>query len=189
MNSIVGKIINRFYSFFVRRRLGACGKKVLFGYRARTLIGLKYVSVGSRTVFSAGACITAWDSYQGEIFAPSIVIGDDCHFGDYNQITSCKGVKIGNNLLTGRNVIITDNSHGYFESGQLEIAPIERSLVSKGKVIIGNNVWMGNNACVMSGVTIGDGAVIAANSVVTKDVPPKTMVGGVPARVIKSVLK
>ena len=91
--------------------------------------------------------------------------------------------------MTGRNVIITDNSHGVFESDQLDMAPLDRPLASKGKIIIGNNVWMGNNVCVTSGVTIGDGAEIAANSVVTKDVPPKTMVGGVPARVIKSVLK
>lgn len=189
MESIISKIVRRIYSFFIRRRLKECGSKVLFTYHPRTLLGLKYVKVGSKTVFSYGICITAWDSYKGITYTPSVEIGEDCHFGDFNQITACNGIKIGNNLLTGRNVIITDNSHGVFESDQLDLAPLDRPLASKGKIIIGNNVWMGNNVCVTSGVTIGDGAVIAANSVVTKDVPPKTMVGGVPARVIKSVLK
>lgn len=187
MDHIINKIVNNIYSFFLCRRLNSYGKKVQFRYRARTLTGLKYVSIGSKTAFGLGACITAWDSYQGKTYTPSIVIGSDCHFGDNNQITSCNSIRIGNNLLTGRNVIITDNSHGEFESDQLDISPLKRPLFSKGVVIIGNNVWMGNNVGVMPGVTIGDGAVIAANSVVTKNVPPKTMVGGVPARIIKSV--
>lgn len=189
MENIINKTVNRIYSFFIRRRLKECGKKVLFPFHSRTLIGLKYVSIGSRTAFSYGICITAWDSYKGKTYSPDIEIGDDCHFGDFNQITSCNGIKIGNNLLTGRNVIITDNSHGVFENDQMDIPPLDRPLVSKGKIVIGNNVWMGNNVCVTSGVTIGDGAVIAANSVVTKNVPPKTMVGGVPARVIKSIFE
>ena len=55
---------------------------------------------------------------------------------------------------------------------------------SKGGVIIGNGVWLGNNVCVMPGVRIGDGAVVGANSVVTHDVPPYTIVAGIPARII-----
>lgn len=186
MDNLITRIVNRVYSICLFRRLKACGKKVMFRFRARTLTGLEYVSVGSKTAFGKRLCLTAWDSYQGKSYNPLIEIGQDCHFGDDNHITSCNCIKIGDNLLTGRNVLITDNSHGVFENEQLEIAPIERPLFSKGKVIVGNNVWLGSNVCVMPGVTIGDGAVVAANSVVTKDVPPKTMVGGVPARIIKS---
>ena len=69
---------------------------------------------------------------------------------------------------------------------QVNVPPVERPLVSKGKVKVGSNVWMGNNVCVLPGVTIGDGAVIAANSVVTHDVPSCSMVAGAPARVIKT---
>jgi len=56
---------------------------------------------------------------------------------------------------------------------------------SKGNVVIGNDVWIGSNATIMSGITIGDGAVIAAKSVVTKNVPPYTIVGGNPAKEIR----
>lgn len=165
----------------------ATGERVLFHYKARTLRGLKYVSIGTRTAFGKNACLTAWDSYKGERFTPSIIIGSNCHFGDFAHISACNGIEIGDNLLTGRNVMITDNSHGTFEQVQLEISPLDRPLVSKGKVVIGKNVWLGANVSVMPDVTIGDGAIVAANSAVTKDVPPFTMVGGVPAKIIKSL--
>lgn len=63
--------------------------------------------------------------------------------------------------------------------------PILRELFSKGPIRIGDNVWIGDKVTFLSGVTIGDGAVIATNAVVTKDVLPYTVVGGIPARVIK----
>jgi acetyltransferase-like isoleucine patch superfamily enzyme len=53
--------------------------------------------------------------------------------------------------------------------------------------VIGKNVWIGSNATILPGVTIGDGSIVAAGAVVTKDVPPNTVVGGVPARIIKTV--
>lgn len=59
--------------------------------------------------------------------------------------------------------------------------------MSKGPVIIGQNVWVGDKATILPGVTIGDGAVIGANSVVTKDVPPYSIVGGNPAKVLKQL--
>jgi acetyltransferase-like isoleucine patch superfamily enzyme len=67
------------------------------------------------------------------------------------------------------------------------IPPTQRSLFSKGPVKIGNNVWLGNNVCVMPGVTIGDGAIIGANAVVTHDIPPYSVAGGIPAKVIKQL--
>jgi acetyltransferase-like isoleucine patch superfamily enzyme len=64
-------------------------------------------------------------------------------------------------------------------------APIKRSLFSKGPVIIGDNVWIGDKATILPGVSIGNGAVIAANAVVTKDVPAYSVAAGNPARIIK----
>ena len=90
-------------------------------------------------------------------------------------------ISIGDYVLTGTNVFISDNSHGYTDSHSLHEPTTTRPIVSKGKVKIGNNVWIGNNVCIMAGVTIGDGVIIGANSVVTKDVPAYTVVAGVPA--------
>jgi len=71
------------------------------------------------------------------------------------------------------------------ENKTFTIRPADRDLYIKGPVHIGNNVWMGDRVCILSGVTIGDGAVIAANAVVTKYVPAYSVVGGVPAKVLK----
>ena len=83
--------------------------------------------------------------------------------------------------------IITDNFHGSNTLAELVIPADERKLYSKGPVIIGNNVWTGRNVCIMPGITIGDGAIIGANAVVTKDVPANSIVGGVPAEIIKTI--
>lgn len=82
---------------------------------------------------------------------------------------------------------ITDNGHGDTDYETLQQVPINRRLHSKGDVTIGNNVWIGDKATILPAVTIGDGAVIAANSVVTKDVPAYSVVAGNPAKVIKQV--
>lgn len=113
-----------------------------------------------------------------------IIIGDNCSLGDYIHITAVKCVSIGSGCLTGRFVLITDNSHGKTDMDTLHIQPTKRKIVSKGPVHIGNNVWIGDKVTILSGVTIGDGAVIAANAVVSHDVPPYTVVAGVPAKVI-----
>lgn len=73
----------------------------------------------------------------------------------------------------------------FFEEWDLDVAQITEAWDNKGDIHIGNDVWIGYEAVVMGGVTIGDGAIVAACAVVTKDVPPYTIVGGVPARPIR----
>lgn len=73
----------------------------------------------------------------------------------------------------------------FFEEWGLDKKDVASAWDNKGDIIIGNDVWIGYEAVVMAGVTIGDGAVIASRAVVTKDVPPYTIVGGVPAREIR----
>lgn len=67
------------------------------------------------------------------------------------------------------------------------LPPLFRPLFSKGPVIIGKNVWIGDKATILPGVTIGDGSIIGANSVVTKDVPAYSVVAGNPAKIIKTI--
>lgn len=89
------------------------------------------------------------------------------------------GVWIGDGSLIGHNVVIATLNH--------DLDPAKRGNLIPAPVVIGKNVWVGSNATILQGVTIGDGAVVAAGAVVTKDIPPDTVVGGVPARVIKSI--
>lgn len=149
------------------------------------LSGQKHMSIGSDCYIGKGTILTAWERPGETGFRPEIKIGSDCGIGCYNHITAINGIYIGNNVLTGNYVLITDNSHGASHRDQLDINPRMRPLTSKGKVTIEDNVWIGEKASVLPGVTIGRGAIVAANSVVTHDVEPYTIVGGNPARIIK----
>lgn len=156
---------------------GVCFWKI--GY----LAGCDCISIGDNTIFQNNVCLTAWRTNTSNV--PEIVIGKNCSFGINNHITCTNKITIGDYCLTGKWVTITDNSHGSTEKDFLSIPPIKREMVSKGPVIIGKNVWIGDKATILPGVTIGDSAVIAANSVVTKDVPPYCVVAGNPARIVK----
>lgn len=173
---------------FIRSQRYACrlGNSTLIISGEITLRCEDCIMIGNRTRIDNGSVITAWKrTPDGTTHNPIISIGKECSIGEYNHITSTNKIIIGDHLLTGRWVTITDNSHGDTDYASLLTNPIMRIVKSKGPVIIGNNVWIGDKATILPGVTIGDGAVIAANAVVTKDVPAYSVVGGNPARIIK----
>lgn len=102
-----------------------------------------------------------------------VFINSGCHFQDQG------GISIGEGSLIGHNVVLATLNH--------EMDPRHRKDLHPAPIVIGKHVWIGANATVMPGITIGDGAVVAAGAVVTRDVPACTVVGGVPARVIKAI--
>lgn len=103
----------------------------------------------------------------------NVFINACCKFQDQG------GIEIGNNVLIGHNVVIATINHDFEIKNRL-------SMYAK-KVKIGNDVWIGSNATILPGVEIQDGAIIAAGSIVTKDVPKNAVVAGNPARIIKYV--
>ena len=162
------------------------GKHSFLG-RNSVYMGEQYISIGDDFVLGNDSRLTAWDCYNDQCFTPEIQIGNNCSIGQQSHITAINRIVIGNNVLTGPKVLITDNAHGEFKAEQLDIAPLQRPLFSKGSVIIDDNVWIGEKASIMPGVHIGKGAIIAANSVVTHDVPAYSLAAGVPAKIIKQI--
>ena len=140
-----------------------------------------HISLGNN-VSVMSHCVLECTGYFAEM-----VLGNNISIGEYSHITCAQKMVIGDGLLTGRYVLITDNAHGENLPNELNIPPLERRVCSSGPVTIGRNVWIGDKATILPDVTIGDGAVIAANAVVTKDVPPFSVAAGCPARVIKTV--
>ena len=117
----------------------------------------------------------------------TLFIGDNCEFGDMTHIVALNNVQIGNNVLIASKVFISDTSHGTYKGIDQDlpsIPPNKRKIVSSD-VIIGNNVWIGENVVILAGVHIGDGCIIGANSVVTKNIPNNTIAAGVPIKFIK----
>lgn len=167
-------------SFSLSRHLKYCGSGTRFG-KVEFCTGLTNIRVGSNTIFLPHLFLTAWG--QG-----LINIGDNCSFGCYCHISAINRITIGDNLLTGKWVTIVDNNHGQISLNEMKMRPLERGLFSNGPIEIGNNVWIGDKATILSGVKIGDGAIIAANAVVTKNVPAYSVVAGNPGKVIKSFI-
>ena len=145
------------------------------------------ILIGEGSRIHHHAIITAWQHHFTGDGDAELTIGAGADIGEYTHITARGHMHIGDNLLTGRWVTITDNGHGSTDLANLMEAPALRKLFSKGDVFIGNNVWIGDKATILPGVTIGDGVIVAANSVVTKDVPSYCVVAGNPAKVIRQV--
>lgn len=102
-----------------------------------------------------------------------VFINSGCRFQDQG------GIYIGDDVLVGHNCVIATLNH--------EMEPERRADVIPAPVRIGDKVWIGANVTILQGVTVGEGAVIAAGAVVNRDVPPRAVVGGVPAKVIKYI--
>lgn len=105
----------------------------------------------------------------------NVFINSGCHFQDQG------GVTIGDGSLIGHNVVLATVNHDF--------DPARRGDNLPAPIVIGKNVWIGSNATILPGIAIGDGAVVAAGAVVTKDVPPMTVVGGVPVKIIKKITR
>ena len=111
-----------------------------------------------------------------------ITIGDRTGIGARAFIAGQGGITIGNDVITGPNIQIFSENHNFNDTS----IAIKDQGVTKQPTVIGNDCWLGGGISILAGVTIGDGCIIAAGSVVTKSVPPNSIVAGVPAKVIKT---
>lgn len=151
--------------------------------------GLRGISIGEDFHAHGPVWIEAIYDYGEEFFRPVISIGTGFRASDRLHISAIGHISIGNDCLFGSSVFIGDHAHGSYNGSpgsDPRSAPALRQLRNQGDVHIGSNCWIGDNVTIVGPVTIGDGVVVAANSVVTKDIQPMRMVAGVPARVIKA---
>ena len=130
-------------------------------------------SLGDYSVVESFACI---NNAVGDV-----IIGNHTRIGLHNTIIG--PVEIGNNVNLAQGITVTALNHNFSDSNKR----IDEQGVSTKPVTIEDDVWIGANAVVLPGVTIGNHCVVAAGAVVTKDVPPHSLVAGVPAKVIKQI--
>lgn len=174
-----------FYSKWISSSFKSCGKNFKVTYNTN-LKGLKYFQIGKNFNALSGLRIECWDEYKGIVFEPILLIGDNVIMNFNVHIGCINKIQIGNNVLFASNVFITDHFHGDTQNTNFNIPPVDRALFSKGPVIIEDNVWIGENVSIMPNVTIGKGCIIGANSLVTKSFPSNSIIGGVPAKIIRN---
>lgn len=155
---------------------------------ASKILGTRAITVGEGAYINRYAWIEAVHDFAGQAFCPTIQIGRGFSASDRIHITAINRIEIGDNCLFGSGVFVGDHNHGGYrgdeQSTPLE-SPVQRKLVSHGPVIIGSNVWLGDNVVVIGPVRIGNGVVVGANSVITGDLPDCVIAVGSPAKIIK----
>lgn len=161
-----------FRRLIYKNRFTKCGKSLFIHGKFRTILTNYKLEIGNY--------VRIWPdvklSVQGKESPAVLVIGNNVSIGDRTEIHCGNNIRIGDNTLISWDCCILDRDYHAFNA-QNEVPK---------SVIIGKDVWVGCRSMILKGVTIGDGAVIAAGSVVTKDVPEKCLVAGNPAKIVAS---
>jgi acetyltransferase-like isoleucine patch superfamily enzyme len=153
--------------------------------------GSKFIKFGTGVFATSDLWLEAVPFYHQRRFSPNIVIGDGVSFSDGVHISCIERIVVGNGVLMGSHIYISDHNHGVYKGDGQSLpseSPKHRELGGGGAVVIGDNVWIGDNVVILGPANIGAGAILAANSVVRGSVPAETIVGGVPARILKQFL-
>ena len=175
IRNVPGKIGFGMRSFYFKQRL----LKPFFANRFETGIRIEFpknLELGSYSYFG----------YDCKIYASEfskVIIGSNCEFNS-NVMINARGngtIVIGDNVLIGPNVVLRSSDHSF---GNLE-ENINKQGMTDGNILIKDNVWIGSNCVILQNCIIGEGSIVAAGSVVTKDVLPFSVVGGIPAKIIK----
>lgn len=157
----------------VKRQLTSCGESFLArNHRMISKDAESEIHIGNRVILDRA--VKLWLSRGARLY-----IGDNSYLANGSMVLSQREVRIGKGCSISWHVLIMDSSSyavGY---------PDEEPQIRVGPVVIGDHVWIGCRAVILKGVSVGDGAVIANNAVVTRDVPAGAMVAGNPARVVR----
>lgn len=151
------------------------------------VLGGEYISVGEGSSLGTDTRLEAISRYEEQTFIPNLFIGKRVRINQRLHVGVISKIDIGDDVLIGTNVLITDHSHGAGVIEDRRIAPVKRNLYSKGPVKIGNKCWICDNAVILPGVIIGNNVTVAAGAIVTKSFPDNCVVGGNPARILKQL--
>lgn len=161
------------------KRISSNVRLIRYPYYLR---GQAFIQFGKGFTSGVGLRVDAFGSKPKQV-----IFGKNVELGDYVHIGALESVVIGDNVLMASKIYISDHDHGIY-AGQ-NISPAGQIQSEKplqiSPVVIGNNVWLGENVCVLKGVHIGENSIIGASSVVTKSIPANSIAVGAPAKVVK----
>ncbi len=198
------KYINRYIDSRIEQKLNFAGKyskkedyffdKAVFIDNESIIAGKGVIEIGENTKIKAYATVLADGDYikfgkncildefsMLKLWGGYIEIGDNFYLNSFSVLNGHGGLKIGNNVLIANHVSIVPANHVFSDVSM----PINEQGLTKKGIVIEDDVWIAAGVSIMDGICIGKGAIIGAGSVVTKDVPPFSIVGGIPAKLIK----
>ena len=167
------KFIHKWRRFRQKSKLGKVGEGVYFDKDVDIFRFTKNVELSDYVMIKAGARICACNE------SAKVSIGENTTFGYHSHIFASAGIEIGANCMIAPFVYIVDSDHGIKKDQLMNEQPNITAPIK-----IGNDVWIGTGAKILKGVTVGEGAVIAAGALVKDDVEPYKIVGGIPAKVL-----
>jgi acetyltransferase-like isoleucine patch superfamily enzyme len=165
--------LSSFYTFVAGCLLTSVGQDTVFEGFVDVPIS-NNVRIGERCHISTGVSFLVTEM-------GSITIGNRVYLGRNCILASDSGIEIGDNTMLAELVSVIDANHGFAKNG----LPIRDQNLDTAPIQIGSDVWVGRGCAILKGTHIGEGSVIGANSVVTRDIPPNAVACGAPARVIK----
>jgi|WetSurMetagenome_2_1015567.scaffolds.fasta_scaffold04138_6 acetyltransferase-like isoleucine patch superfamily enzyme len=184
--SILTTIIKRIFFSIYKFNFKECGRIYIAG--SFQITGKNYIEIGSLLAGSR-IRIDAIHHYGNQVFHPNIRIGQQVIVNNDFHLACTGNICIGNNVLMGSHIYITDHDHGIYSGINSQSSPNEipnlRLLTINGSVHIGDNVFIGEYVTILKNVKIGNGSIIGANTIITKDVPENSIVFGNPAKIIK----
>ncbi len=181
--TIVKPLFYLLYSNSIKYRFARPIPKKVWIMPSVVLINPKNILLGENVRISRSSTLSTWTPNT----IPQLYIGSNSCIGECAHITAINKVFIGDNVLIGKYVTITDNSHGISDLHNCEVPPLSRKLFSKGQTVINDNVWIGDKVTILPGVSIGRGSIIGANSVVTSNIPDYCVACGNPAKIVKQM--
>lgn len=162
-----------YYTFMAGRLLQSVGQNTVFEGTFSVPLCCR-VTIGDECLLAPGISFVVTET-------GSITLGNRVYIGRNCVLSSDAGISIGDNSMLAEFVSVIDANHSFEKNG----IPIRDQDLRSQPIKIGSDVWIGRSCAILCGTTIGDGAVIGANSVVTRDIPAYAVACGAPARVIK----
>lgn len=186
LRAMYNRIIRRVFNYCIARKIS--GAENISIKPNAVISGLSHISIGRNFIAGDFLKLEAVTKFRDQQFEPKIVIKDNVSMNDFIHIGATKYIEIGNNVLMASKIFISDHNHGVYrgiDQASPQTPPAERELTSDQKVVIGDNVWIGEFVSILPGSIIGEGSIIGSNSVVTGEIPKWSIAVGAPARVVK----
>ncbi len=186
LRAMYNRVVRRMFNYCIARKLS--GAENISIKPNAVISGLSYISIGKNFIAGDFLKLEAVTKFRDQQFTPRIVIKDNVSMNDFIHIGATNYIEIGNNVLMASKIFISDHNHGAYrgqDQTSPDIPPAERELTADQKVVIGDNVWIGEFVSILPGSIIGEGSIIGSNSVVNGEIPRWSIAVGSPARVVK----